>query len=354
VEKDDDIASFVLRRHAELEADRDDGEGGRFLSGWQCVNPWANEIRARIDAQLSSINATEYLYFDRDANVSSQIREFHSLTDQIGPDAIFCGAGSTALIFLFCVWLRQQSINEVFYLPPLYFTTHFALKLFDIRARPVSGRQAFEPDFSLNLPESESVLLVCDPVWYAGVPLDETVIETVCDWQRRTGSFVFVDGSFQYARWSGQRAEPTARLAIGRTVRLVCPTKNLATHGYRFAYALLPSRLRSSFAEAYSNIYGSCSVEDIAFARVAISEMIDGRITRQLMALVSERHRSLRARGRITAPWQPGSGYFVFERLADGIESASAPLMDGSFFEQKRFPAYRRINLLSPSVNLLD
>lgn len=111
--------------------------------------------------------------------------------------------------------------------------------------------------------------------------------------------------------------------------------------------------MRPAFVDIYANIYGSSSIHDIAFARVAIAAMADGTLTRKLMALAAERHRSLRARGVITAPWQPSCGYFVFEKMLPPI-AAKTLVMDGSFFEQDRYPDYRRLNLLSPSLDLLE
>ena len=34
----------LLRRHLDLETQEGDGQQGDFLSGWQCVNPWAGSL----------------------------------------------------------------------------------------------------------------------------------------------------------------------------------------------------------------------------------------------------------------------------------------------------------------------
>jgi hypothetical protein len=171
-------------------------------------------------------------------------------------------------------------------------------------------------------------------------------------WQQQTGSLVFVDGSFQYSGWQGQQVELSAQLDPQHTVLLVCPTKALASHGYRFSYATIPTSMRSVCTNIYSSIYGSSSVENVAFARIAPSLMEDGTITNGLMLLASDRHRSLRERKIISAAWQPSCGYFIFEKISTELP-ANMPLMDGSYFEQRRYPDHRRLNLLSPSIHLL-
>jgi aspartate/methionine/tyrosine aminotransferase len=350
---DEESLTVLLQRHAELESKHGDGDSGRFLSGWQCDNPQRDRIREFVQQESSGINVSEYLYFDRDPLVMDRIGRFHETVDGKTPSAVLCGLGATPIIFTFCAWLRARGIEEVFYIPPLYFSAHFALKILGIRARPVSGRHVFEPEFSFNLPSERSVLLLADPVWYAGVPVAKDLIEKLIEWQSHTGSFVFVDGSFQYARWDGNRNEPSARFDPECTVRVVCPTKPLATHGYRFAYALLPKSMYEKCAHIYASIYGSTSADNLAFARAAPLLLLEGNITNSLMGLASARHRMLRARGAISAPWEPTCGYFIFEEIAVPLPEGIL-LMDGTFFDQGRYPDFRRINLLSPSIKMLD
>jgi hypothetical protein len=150
----------------------------------------------------------------------------------------------------------------------------------------------------------------------------------------------------------GLKSELCALFDPERTMRLVCPTKALATHGYRFAYALLPKAMHGPSAHIYANIYGSATVDNLAFARIVPELLSSGTITGPLMRQVAERHRLLRTRGAISAPWQPSCGYFIFEQIAVNLTGGTL-LMDGSYFEQKRYPNYRRINLLSPSLQML-
>jgi aspartate/methionine/tyrosine aminotransferase len=348
-----DELALMLARHAELEDRHNDGDGGRFISGWQCENPWAANIRAVVEEEAKSLKADDYLYPDLDEELSDAISSFHREIDGTMPSAILCAAGSSPLILSFCAWLSETGCREVFYMPPLYYSAHLSLRLLGFRARPISGRHSFEPDFTFNLPDQKSVLILTDPVWYAGIPLSHETISAIAEWQTRTGSFVFVDGSFQNARWDGRYGECSVQLDPDFTIRLICPTKALAIHGYRFAYALIPDRIRARLAHIYSSLSGSASLDNYAFARAIPKLMLEGSISRDLMRYVSMRHRALRSRGRIWAPWQAACGYFVFEKISARGDSWQSPLMDGSFFEQKRYPDYFRINLLSPSLDML-
>ena len=181
----DDLSS-LLQRHADLESKFGDGDGGRFLSGWQCANPLAEKIRLAVERESRSIDPVQYVTFGEDRILQQELKHTHRLIDGVMPETIMCGSGSSSLIFTFCAWLCRENISEVYYIPPLYFTFHFALKLLNIRARAISGRHAFEPDFSFNLPNENTVLLLTDPIWYAGIPLSLDLINSLVEWQRRT------------------------------------------------------------------------------------------------------------------------------------------------------------------------
>src|SRR5437868_3115698 len=116
-----DDLSFLLQRHAELEAKYGDGDGGRFLSGWQCQNPWTDQIQRLVQDQSSQIDGGQYLYLDSEPALKESLARFHSSVDGVAPERLFCGAGASSIIFTFCAWLRQQGTGEIYYIPPLYF-----------------------------------------------------------------------------------------------------------------------------------------------------------------------------------------------------------------------------------------
>ncbi len=347
-----DAIADLLARHADLEATSADALAGDFLSGWQCENPWQDALSRQVLAERTSINDGRYLYLEDDELSRESLAAFHEVADGLRPTALFCGAGSSSILFAFCAYLRDSGVEEVFYLPPLYYTMHAALRLLGIRARPISGRQAYEDGFRPNWPEHRCVFLLCDPIWYCGLGLHPHLISRLAEWQARTGSTVFVDGSFQYMRWDGVLREETTRLEPERTIRLICPTKALGLHGFRFAHAIMPRALRDPFASIYAGIYGSTSADSLAFARVAARVLLAREIVPALMQEAGAVHRRLREAQAISSPWSPDRGYFVFERI--NVDTGQDHLlMDGSFFEQRRLPAYRRINLLSPKIGVL-
>lgn len=349
----DDLIQSVLDQHSRLELDHADGDAGRFLSGWQCENSWAEELAQKVYAERNTIRGDEYQYIEEDEPILESLRAFHVKIDGTLTQNILPALSSTQLLFAYCMHLQSIGVAEVFYIPPLYYTFHAALQLFGIRARPISARHAYEVGFTLNLPNRRSILLLSDPTWYSGTAITATTIEKLGKWQQETSSQIFVDGSFQYMRWSAGENEPTSKLAPELTARIICPTKILAMHSYRFAYLLAPPLLCRSMASKISVVGGSSPGESIALGRVAAREMLQGAIPRRLIEEIKKRHADLRARERIRCEWMPSSGYFVFEQLVGSV-SISTPLMDGSYFEQPRFPDHRRINLLSPSISLLD
>ena len=128
---------------------------------------------------------------------------------------------------------------------------HYALEIFGIMARPISGQHAYEENFRVNLPDKKTVLVFVDPLWFSGRRVPVAVVSDIASWQERTGSIIFVDGSFQYMPWDGNRSEATSKLDITKTIRMICPTKILAIHGYRMSYALMPNIGKKDFFHTF-------------------------------------------------------------------------------------------------------
>jgi len=344
----------ILQLHEDLEVKFGDGNGGDFLFGWQSINPFADDLLAAVKHRKEEIDYTKYSYMESDAALSADILDLHAAIDGAKSEAAFCAAsGGATVLFAFSYWLARNDIKEVFYIPPIYFTLLNGLRQFGIRARALGGYHSFEKEFQLDLPSKKTVLVLADPVWYAGIPVPKDIIDQVATWQEATGSLVFVDGSFQYMRWDHKVCEPTAKLNPSNTVRLISPTKSLVIHGYRFAYALVPSRIKPILSNCYTNIAGSSSADNVAFAYEAIRAMRDRKLTEQLIARAAGRHASLRSKGTLESPLHPQAGYFVFEKINvplpdDGLR------MDGRYFGQPRFPGHARMNLLSTKFHLLE
>ncbi len=351
--KDGAYVDSLLNLHRVLEVEHDDGDKGNFLFGWQCHNPFATDLLAATRERSTALNHTQYSYLEEDRALVTKIRHAHAALDEKPPDDVFCGAGATALLVSLAAHLRMKGIEEVFFIPPIYFSMHFALRLLRIRARPISARHAFEPEFSMNLPNRETVLLLTDPIWYVGLPVPTPIVDDIARWQKRTGSLIIIDGSFQYMPWNGLVREDAAKLEPSLTARIVSPSKFLCVAGYRFAYLLMPAAWRSDFSHTYTNIYASAAADTIAFAHEAIAATTARTITNNLMGLAQRRHKALREAGKIHSTLQASCGYFVFEKVDVDLPS-NYVRMGGEYFDQPRFPGYNRINLLSPSFGLLE
>jgi aspartate/methionine/tyrosine aminotransferase len=349
----EDPIGELLNLHQVLDTRYDDGDNGNFLFGWQCENPFAHDLLAATRARARDLNYVEYSYLEDDIELIRTIIAAHEQLDSVAPKSVFCGAGATALLVTVAAHLRLKQVEEVYFIAPIYFSMHFALRLLGIRARPVSSRHAFEGDFSMNLPNRQAVLILTDPIWYAGVSVPEHVIEEIRRWQSRTDSLVVIDGSFQYMPWSGDVFERTAHLDSRRTLRLISPSKSLCVAGYRFAYLILPESLRAEIAHTYTNIYASSATDAVAFGHEAVQAMTSRHLTNNLMKLAASRHTQLRATKKIESIIDATCGYFVFEKL-----NAELPKhyirMGGEYFDQTRFPEYTRLNLLSPSFHLVQ
>jgi aspartate/methionine/tyrosine aminotransferase len=343
----------ILRLHEELETTFNDGNGGDFLFGWQSINPFADDLIAATKTRAAQLDYTKYSYMESDHALSANVRELHRYLDGRMPESVFCAAsGGTSVLFALSYWLSRIGVREVYYIPPIYFTLLNGLRQFGIHTRAVSGYHAFESSFSMNLPLKTTVLMFADPIWYAGIPVPANVIDEVAAWQRKTGSLIFVDGSFQYMKWNNAISEPTSALDPSNTIRLVSPTKSLVVHGYRFAYALMPEAFLSKFSNSYANICGPAGADSIAFAYEAVSALRARTITQSLMTRSSTRHTALRDKGVLDSPLYPSAGYFVFEKINKQIDGNLR--MDGRYFGQPRFPEHTRLNLLSTQFHLLE
>lgn len=339
--------------YEELAFELDDGNQGHFLSGWQCENPYVSDLLASVKERANYIDHRCYTYFDEDEGLANKIREIHTSLDGVPPQSILCTAGSTALLYAFVTYLKRIGVKKVCYIPPLYFTLHIAFELYGICARPISNQHPFEEGFSIKLPkESHSVLFLTDPVWYTGTKYSVDVIKEIAEWQERTSSLVFVDGSLQYLPWNGVVSEHTSQLPPSHTFRLVCPSKQLSIHGYRFSYLLLPSSHERSMAWTYANIAGPAPADSIAFAHEAMIAVADRIIPNKLMQLAVQRHSYLRTQKLIESDLTPQCGYFVFERIHAPLPQ-QYPVVDGKYFSLSSYPCHIKINLLSPSLRIL-
>lgn len=331
----------------------DDGNRGDFLSGWQCENRCVARLLAEVRARCASVDFTRYTYFDADEQLSQMIARFHQQVDRRAPEAILCGPGASPLLATFLAFLSSHKAQTAYYLPPVYHSILTGLERYGITVTAVAERQPYEADFRLLLPDrARSVLFMTDPAWYCGTAVSESTMIDIASWQRSTDSIVFVDGSFQYLPWSGTLLERTGSLEPSLTYRLVNPCKQLAIHGYRFAYLILPNNSVDEIAWTSTNLTGPASAESVAFAHEAMKAITEQEIPRSLIDLARSRYRTLLDENRIAVGPEPVCGYSVFCKIVRHLP-ADYVLMDGKYFQQPRYPGFAKVNLLSPSIGLL-
>jgi aspartate/methionine/tyrosine aminotransferase len=253
----------------------------------------------------------------------------------------------------FASYLASTGITRVYYVPPLYITLHTALHRFKIETISVTDKHPYEKDFTLKLPNVKNAfLLLTDPIWFAGVPIQKKHIEDISQWQNEFDALVFVDGSLQYMPWDDNRFESTSILDPAKTIRLVCPSKQLCIHGYRFSYMLAPSSIMRKLNWAYTSLFGPAPVDSISFGQKAIQAVSEGNIPKQLSHFIRSRFAQLISEHAIEPFVTPECGYFIFAKVLKHLPD-NYLLIDGSFFAKNDMSQYSKLNLLSPSIQLL-
>src|SRR6185503_19464404 len=318
-------------------------EHDNFISYWDGHHPFYQD--AFRSGKLSVKNIQGYNYLRSDIELTQKVIAFHEYRDRIcyQEKEVLLGAGSTAHILAFVTWLKIQEIKEVYYIAPLYFTFHYFFKIQGINLRPVSKQQPIEKNFSVNLPNKKSILLITDPVWYAGYAVPETMIRKIKEWQNLTGSLVFVDGSFQYLKWNKDQLELSTLLCKELTLRLICPTKAISTHGFRFAYLLLPKPYYNDFDFILDNAAGSSSAYDIGCSKICMDILNNPGSNQALTEYIHNIYRRLSVEQLIRTEIIPDCGYFIFAQLQKKV-MRDFQAMDGKYFEQSKYKNYVRIN----------
>jgi hypothetical protein len=343
------LISQLIERHRALDlllaARRD-----HFLSDWNGTHPFVHDF---LGPKLVSLGreavAGDYIYLDERPAIKESIIRFHRNVEslEIHSTNVLAGAGSSSLLTAFALWLSSQGVEKIYYWPPLYHTLHYFLSLLGIEAIALTTKHAFEPGFAFTLPNEKTVLAFCDPIWYAGKHVPESVVTAVSQWQEQTGSLVFVDGSFQYLSWNSRLSESTSVLNPSRTFRVICPTKALAIHSYRFSYLLHPSQYHTDFTFLYESLVGSAGVGNLAFGRRALEVFATKDSNWKLRDFLRNTFAELVKIGALQTRIEPDCGYYVFARPIKNAESIDEQiLMDQDFFELTGYPGYGRINLM--------
>lgn len=345
-----DAHEILLAKHHELDFVIRSDHSKLFLSDWNCEHPFVEHFLNGMPAAASEPErAAPYMFYEDDQHIVSLVAKFHKEYEGVNLDnrTLLVGDGSTPFISAFCEWAFEQGVTEFYYIPPLYYNFYYFSKLFGIPVRPVASRHPFEVDFFLQLPRKRVLLILCDPVWYSGTAFRAEVVEDIRNWQESTGSLIFVDGSFQYMKWGGSKGECTSQLLPDLTFRLVCPTKQVAIHGYRFSYLIVPAYARNQIRYIYANTHGATTADNIVFANTVMERLVEPEGNAKVIQHIVSVY-TLLTNSRLLVDFiQPDCGYFMFAKTASPDRILP---MDGDFFEQPRFRDFGRINLLAPAT----
>ena len=324
--------------------------GRTFVSDWNGEHPFAAQFLGELAGvpigQLGALGT--YSHMDEDPELADAIAELHAR--RYGESSVTernCvpGAGATSFLTTLLMYQFLDGIRDVAYLPPMYYNAAWWVRRLGFGVRRVAKDVDFSGRAELRLPRSRCLLWLTDPVWFAGVPVREETVDAIAAWQRRTRSPVIIDGTFQYMGWTGVGAETTARLDRDLTFRLVCPTKALALHGFRFAYAIVPERHAMRFAELHGRLHGAAGLADRRFAHCAVRVLGSDDGALPLMRFAQGQYQHLMSSRAVTAAVPPRTGYFLFARPAAPASRYTG--MGIGCFGGTGYRGFVRINLLS-------
>ncbi len=351
-------AQSIIDANSALDQALDDAPADLvFLSDSSLPNPTTSTLLSRYRRELERQLDSEwqmYYLMEKDPGLSEQIRRFHAaMAESLPPEQEFvAGTGSAAFLSTILSWARERGEKRAVICSPPYVKVPHWLQQLGFATKIAYDPLTIEP-LDFTLPEERSFAILTDPIWFAGRRVPMGLISRLREWQERTGSLVFVDGTFQYMAWRQPLYERSSLLDPERTIRLVCPTKSLAAHGFRFAYAIAPPGIARELKDLYRLMHGAASFADGAFAQVAMKSLLSPVSNRGLVGDAARRARALAASSRCLQMIPPESGYFVFMRPAPGILSSSVLAMDPSCFGLAGYEDFIRVNVLSDEAMAL-
>src|ERR1035437_1408296 len=134
----------INEQYEKLAFEQEIRESGNILSGWQCENPFVDELQKAVKNRSSKMDYKRYMYFDEDEKLLNKIKTLHKNLDGVRPSCVICGSGSTSLIFAFITHLKNLDVKKVFYISPIYFTMLPALQRYGIQSERVSQYHPYE------------------------------------------------------------------------------------------------------------------------------------------------------------------------------------------------------------------
>lgn len=338
----------LLAAHRALDTASRQSDGKLFISDWYCEHPFVDDALRGVDLDLHGVDLAAYCFHSDHHDLQSEIRRFHEIRDGVTyeENTIYVTAGLSPLITAQMMMLRRLGYDTLYYTRPAYYTYYFHAETLGLRMVSVNDRPLDMADVSTHLPDEQgAVLLVTDPVWHLGRPIDGTCWDRITAWQNRTGGLVLVDGAFQYLNWSTRRVrEHSASLNPSRTLRNLCPTKTVAVHGPRFAYCLVPAHLWEDLRYCYSNSAGSSSVFDHVAARAIMRSLNLAESNDKLLDLIQARYERLTELEVISDEVGARASYFCFVRTS--VDPERLRTMGQVFFDSTSYDGMVRMNLL--------
>lgn len=348
-------ARELLDAHHRLDHDSRDRGDRVFISDWYCEHPFADAVLPTSSVPaLRGRELLPYCFQNDQLGLHAQIADFHESKGEgrLDADSIFVTAGLSPLITAQMLILKRRGVKRLFYLRPLYYTYYFLAETLDMELVPLNIDPMLDDDIKIELPQEHGqYLLLCDPVWYLGRNVSRSAIDAIRNWQLSTRGVVLVDGAFQYQRWTGNdQPEPTHCLIASQTIRNVCPTKQVAVHGVRFAYAIVPPEWHEELRYCYANTSGSGAVFD-KVAASGIMRWLNGADSNSpLLEYIHSRYDSLTRHGYITDSIGAAASYFIFATVP--VPAEKLIVMDQRFFDATCYPGQVRFNLLLPATDL--
>ncbi|TDD96801.1 aminotransferase class I/II-fold pyridoxal phosphate-dependent enzyme [Actinomadura rubrisoli] len=321
-----------------------------FVSDWNGAHPFTGIFLGSFLTQtIESLGGlSRYSHLEEDTTLQESIARLHAerYGEPLRSSRCFIpGTGSASFLTTLLFRAQQLGLRRLCYFPPVYNSAVHLIRNMGFAVRQVADDVDFADDPGLRLPNTRCVLWLTDPVWFAGRRVRRETIDEVARWQQRTGSLVFVDGTFQYLNWGAERREFSSDLDPGLTYRLVCPTKALALHGFRFAYLIVPERDSSEMIELHSILHGAAGIADRTFAHRALKTLREGAGNGPLTEYARNRYHEL-IESQAFEEWiAPEGGYFVFGRPAAPPDTLHG--MGPECFGMRGTKGHVRVNLLS-------
>ncbi len=306
---------------------------------------------------------TQYYFPDSYQQLNKDIESFHKESEDYHEEGeeIFITEGSTPMIASLVIFAKSLGFDRIYSVSPLYFNIFKVAELVDIPISPVNSTLTHD-NSEINLPEKKVFLIITDPIWSIGRHQSKEVYEKLAEWQRRTESLIFVDGSFSYTDWySKEKREPERVLDPSLTFRLICPTKALGLNGLRFSYLLCPEKFKKELSRITCSTIGSSSYFSHKSRPAMFAKMIENEIN-PIGAFSRDRFLQLKElfdRNNIDYI-DPTCGFFMFAELEDFFKRKGVldkymwiPNKGLDIFD-KKFSGYAKLNLIMREKSFLQ